>query len=220
MSPISLLIMKSIINSCGATCFELDQELENIPCNTVKLVHLPRAGSFRCSETELGFEVRAAITVQYGYDSWDQYLSTAQKQQWMVAGPLFEIQVDPAEAVTAVHLPHFLCLMGGEADISQMRIVHFIDGGMTLEEPTQVKPFHAVLENPGFSLLGVLWRKIQAKCQAKIHSLALLYRALMAANTTLHLYLIPNDHSLKKVTRSLPHTPMGSKGHRPLWSVG
>uniref|UniRef100_A0A8C3T0T3 FIIND domain-containing protein n=1 Tax=Chelydra serpentina TaxID=8475 RepID=A0A8C3T0T3_CHESE len=159
------------------------------PCR----VHVPGPGSFRCSETELGFEVRAAVTIQYGYDSWDQHLSASEKQQWMVAGPLFDIRVEPAGAVAAVHLPHFLCLAGGEVDASQMQIAHFVDGGMTLEEPTGVRPFHAVLQNPGFSLLGVLWRKIQSKCQAKVHSLALLYQALRAANTTLHLYLIPND---------------------------
>ncbi|KAG6925043.1 NLR family pyrin domain containing 1, partial [Chelydra serpentina] len=73
-------------------------------------VHVPGPGSFRCSETELGFEVRAAVTIQYGYDSWDRHLSTSEKQQWMVAGPLFDIRVEPAGAVAAVHLPHFLCL--------------------------------------------------------------------------------------------------------------
>ncbi|XP_042701698.2 uncharacterized protein LOC101950043 isoform X2 [Chrysemys picta bellii] len=161
-------------------------------------VHLLGPGSFLCSETELGFEVRAAVTIQYGYNSWDQHLSPSEKQQWMVAGPLLNIQVEPARAVAAVHLPHFLCLAGGEVDASRMRIAHFVEGGMTLEEPTGVRPFHAVLQNPSFSPLGVLWRKIQSKCQAKVHSLALLYRALRAANTTLHLYLIPNDRSLRQ----------------------
>ncbi|XP_030418218.1 uncharacterized protein LOC115651401 isoform X4 [Gopherus evgoodei] len=106
-------------------------------------VHLPGPGSFRCSETELGFEVRAAVTIQYGYGSWDRHLSAAEKQQWMVAGPLFNIQVELAEAVAAVHLPHFLCLAGTankssrDAVLPQMRIAHFVDGRMTLEEPTQ-----------------------------------------------------------------------------------
>uniref|UniRef100_A0A674ITN7 FIIND domain-containing protein n=1 Tax=Terrapene triunguis TaxID=2587831 RepID=A0A674ITN7_9SAUR len=180
------------------------------PCR----VHLLGPGSFLCSETELGFEVRAAVTIQYGYDSWDRHLSTSEKQHWMVAGPLFDIQVEPARAMAAVHLPHFLCLAGGEVDASRMRIAHFVDGGMTLEEPTGVRPFHAVLQNPSFSPLGVLWRKIQSKCQAKVHSLALLYRALRAANTTLHLYLIPNDRSLRQVTGNRPHTPGGSQSHQ------
>ncbi|CAM4679981.1 unnamed protein product, partial [Lepidochelys kempii] len=65
----------------------------------------PGAGSFCCSETELGFEVRAAVTIQYGYNSWDGHLSASEKQQWMVSGPLFNIRVEPAGAVAAVHFP-------------------------------------------------------------------------------------------------------------------
>ncbi|CAM4563485.1 unnamed protein product [Lepidochelys olivacea] len=65
----------------------------------------PGAGSFCCSETDLGFEVRAAVTIQYGYNSWDGHLSASEKQQWMVSGPLFNIWVEPAGAVAAVHFP-------------------------------------------------------------------------------------------------------------------
>ncbi|XP_043373178.1 uncharacterized protein LOC119856503 isoform X2 [Dermochelys coriacea] len=178
-------------------------------------VHIPGAGSFRCSETELGFEVRAAMTIQYGYDSWDRHLSASEKQQWMVSGPLFNIQVEPARAMAAVHLPHFLCLAGAEVDASQMRIAHFVDGRMTLEEPTGVRPFLAMLENPSFSPLGVLWRKIQSKCQAKVHTLALLYRALRSANTTLHLYLIPNDRSLRQAVNDHESKCPSVRVHKP-----
>ncbi|XP_030418231.1 NACHT, LRR and PYD domains-containing protein 1a-like isoform X1 [Gopherus evgoodei] len=177
--------------------------------------HLLGGGSFLCSETELGFEVRAAVTIEYKYDSWDRHLSTSEKQQWMVAGPLFNIRVEPARAVAAVHLPHFLCLAGGEVDASRMRIAHFVDRRMTLEEPARVRPFHAVLQNPSFSPLGVLWRKIQSKCQAKVHSLALLYRALSAANTTLHLYLIPNDCSLRQAVSDHESKCPSVRVHKP-----
>ncbi|XP_044868909.1 uncharacterized protein LOC123368297 isoform X2 [Mauremys mutica] len=162
-------------------------------------VHFPRAGSFRCSETELGLEVRAAVTVHYGYDSWDQHLSASEKQQWMVAGPLFNIRVvEPAEAgaVAAVHLPHFLCLAGAEVDVSQLQVAHFVDCGMTLESPTRVRPFHAVLENPSFSPIGLLWKQIYSMLFPPVHSLVLLYRSSRAADITLHLYLIPRDLSL------------------------
>ncbi|CAM4641510.1 unnamed protein product [Lepidochelys olivacea] len=50
-----------------------------------------------------------------------------------------------------------------------------------------------------FSQLGVLWRKIRSAIKfIHIHSLVLIYRTLSAADVTLHLYLIPNDHSLRK----------------------
>uniref|UniRef100_A0A8C3FM01 Caspase recruitment domain-containing protein 8 n=1 Tax=Chrysemys picta bellii TaxID=8478 RepID=A0A8C3FM01_CHRPI len=156
---------------------------------------IPSAGSFRCSETGLGFEVSAAVTVEYKYGSWAESLSPSARQEWMVAGPLFHIRAEP-NTVRAVHLPHFVCLAG---DLSSCQIAHFEAGHMTLETPTRIHLFHVVLENPSFSQLGVLWRKIRSTVTfIPIHSLVLIYRALRAADITLHLYLIPNDHSLRK----------------------
>ncbi|KAL8176576.1 UNVERIFIED_CONTAM: hypothetical protein K2H54_036505 [Gekko kuhli] len=155
-------------------------------------IHLPRAGIFLCAVTELKFEVRAAVTVKYTYSSWDQHLSEAEMQNWMVAGPLFDIRADPGGEVAAVHLPHFICLQEGKTDVSQMKIAHFIDAGMTLEKPSQVTQFHVVLENPEFSVLGVLLKPIQRLIP--VHSVVLLYQIFR--KTTLHLYLVPNDSSL------------------------
>uniref|UniRef100_A0A452HV46 FIIND domain-containing protein n=1 Tax=Gopherus agassizii TaxID=38772 RepID=A0A452HV46_9SAUR len=173
-----------------------------LPLPLMGRVHFPQAGSFRCSETELGFEVRAAVTVKYEYESWHCYQTDLEMQQWMVAGPLFNICAEPAGAVAAVHLPHFVCLAGGEADGSQMRIAHFVDGRMTLEEPMRVMPFHAVLQNPRFSFLGVIWKHLTSKRAPPVHSVTLLYRALRAENITLHLYLIPDILALKKITET------------------
>ncbi|XP_065436121.1 uncharacterized protein LOC135979930 [Chrysemys picta bellii] len=78
---------------------------------TVYRARIPSAGSFRCSETGLGFEVSAAVTVEYEYGSWAESLSPSARQEWMVAGPLFHIRAEP-NTVRAVHLPHFVCLAG------------------------------------------------------------------------------------------------------------
>ncbi|XP_074854701.1 NACHT, LRR and PYD domains-containing protein 1b allele 2-like [Carettochelys insculpta] len=86
---------------------------------------------------------------------------------------------------------------------------------MALEEPAGVRPFHAVLANPTFSPLGVLWRKIQSKRRTKVHCLALLYRALRAANTTLHLYLIPNDRSLRLAVSDHEERCPSVRVHKP-----
>nr|XP_032640914.1 caspase recruitment domain-containing protein 8-like [Chelonoidis abingdonii] len=160
-------------------------------------VHFSRAGWFCCPETELEFEVRAAVTIQYGYGSWRQHLTESQKNQWMVAGPLFDIRVEPTEAVAAVHLPHFLCLR--DADNSRMQIAHFIDERMTLENPKQVRSFHAVLENPSFSLFGAFWRRDTSDKPTPVHSIVLLYQARKTVNLALHLYLIPDNGSRVKV---------------------
>ncbi|XP_075785034.1 uncharacterized protein LOC142829356 isoform X2 [Pelodiscus sinensis] len=160
-------------------------------------VHFSQPGWFRCSETELEFEVRVAVTVQYGYSSWRQHLTESLEGKWMVAGPLFDIRVEPEGAVSAVHLPHFLCLR--EADRSRVQIAHFLEEGMTLESPTRVRPFHAVLQNPRFSLLGVFW--LWKREDTPIHSLVLLYQAQKRVNLTLHLYLIPDDSSRIKAVK-------------------
>ncbi|KAL8176571.1 UNVERIFIED_CONTAM: hypothetical protein K2H54_036421 [Gekko kuhli] len=157
-------------------------------------VHLPEAGTFLCPITELKFEVKAAVTIEYAHRSWDQHLSEAEMQAWLVAGPLFDIRPYAEDKVAAVHLPHFLCLRGGETDTSQMRIAHFVEAGMTLEKPARVTPFHAVLENPRFSLLGLLIKPLYNKF-FRVHAVVVLYQILRRI-TTLNLYLVPNDSSL------------------------
>ncbi|XP_032624214.2 NACHT, LRR and PYD domains-containing protein 1a-like isoform X2 [Chelonoidis abingdonii] len=164
---------------------------------TIYRARIPSAGFFHCSETGLGFEVSTAVTVEYEYSSWAESLSPSARQEWMVAGPLFHIRAEP-DTVRAVHLPHFVCLADG-TDESLCCIAHFEAGCMTLESPSRINNYFAVLKNPSFSQLGVLWRKIRSTIKfIPIQSLMLIFRTLSAADVTLHLYLIPNDHSLRK----------------------
>ncbi|XP_063207069.1 caspase recruitment domain-containing protein 8-like isoform X3 [Chroicocephalus ridibundus] len=165
--------------------------------HTAYRARLPGAGIFRCSITGLGFEVKSAVTVTYRYDTWTTHLSKADQEMWMPAGPLFHIEVQPG-VVQAVRLPHFICL-AENVNTSLCSIAHFESGKMTLESPTRLMAFSAVLENPSFSALGVLWRKIRsAFCSLPVHSLVLIFQQLNAASTTLHLYLIPDDKSVKR----------------------
>ncbi|XP_025048913.1 NACHT, LRR and PYD domains-containing protein 1b allele 2-like isoform X5 [Alligator sinensis] len=159
-------------------------------------VHFTRTGSYRCSETALGFEVRASVAIEYKWESWKRHLNPHQLQGWDVAGPLFNFQVEPAGAIAAIHLPHVVCLKGGEVDISLMYVAHIVNGELTLEKPTRVKPFYAVLENPSFSCLGLVFRYLFK--HIPVHSKVLLYHAAMSAPTTLHVYVIPCDDSLEK----------------------
>ncbi|XP_009461011.1 PREDICTED: caspase recruitment domain-containing protein 8-like [Nipponia nippon] len=159
--------------------------------------HLHSAGVFRCSITRLSFEVKSAVTITYRYATWTRHLSKADQDMWVPAGPLFHIEVQP-EVVQAVHLPHFICL-AGHVNTSLCAIAHFKSGKMTLERPTRLMTFSAVLEKPSFSLLGVLWRKLRSTLNSfPMHSLVLIFQQLSAANTTLHLYLIPDDNSVKQ----------------------
>ncbi|XP_042679825.1 caspase recruitment domain-containing protein 8-like isoform X2 [Centrocercus urophasianus] len=156
---------------------------------------LPGPGIFQCSETGLAFEVESAASIVYRYASWSTHLKEADQNVWVPAGPLFNIGALPG-TVRAVYLPHFICL--SDVDISGCSIAHFEFQKMTIQQPTEVMAFSAVLENPSFSLLGVVWRKLRSAISLPVHSLVLIFQQLSAANTTLHLYLIPDDSSVKK----------------------
>ncbi|XP_010188562.1 PREDICTED: NACHT, LRR and PYD domains-containing protein 1-like, partial [Mesitornis unicolor] len=159
--------------------------------------HLPGAGTFQCSITGLSFKVKSAVTITYRYASWTSHLSKADQETWVPAGPLLHITVQPG-VVRAVHLPHFICL-AEDVNASLCSIAHFKSGKMTLERPTRLIAYSAVLENPSFSLLGVLWRRLRSTLYLfPMHSWVLIFQQLSAANTTLHLYLIPDDISVKK----------------------
>lgn len=93
-----------------------------------------------------------------------------------------------------------LLSLAEDVDTSLCSIAHFKSEKMILEIPTKVSAFSAVLRNPSFSLLGVLWRKLRSTLNSfPMHSLVLIYQQLRAANTTFHLYLIPDDNSVKQV---------------------
>ncbi|CAI5791024.1 recruitment domain-containing 8-like [Podarcis lilfordi] len=159
-------------------------------------VRFTKAGSFYCLDTDLICEVKEAVTVTYHFDSWPKHLEGQTTEEWHVAGPLLNIQVDPVEAVSAVHFPHFLCLE--DEDSSQVHIAHFVEEGMVLERPDRVGPYHVVLENPTFSPRGAIFRKSWFKRKIKVHTVALLYQMLRFKAPTFHLYLLPNDSSVRK----------------------
>ncbi|CAI5791026.1 Hypothetical predicted protein [Podarcis lilfordi] len=154
------------------------------------------AGSFQCYYTDLIFEVEAGVTITYHFDSWHKHLNGRDAQRLSVAGPLLNIQADPLEAVAAVHFPHFLCLADG--DSSQVYIGHFVEEGMSLEKPSRVGSRHAVLRNPKFSPRGVVFKKPWFKRKMKVHCITLLYQVLEVPAQKFHLYLLPNDSSLRK----------------------
>ncbi|NXG55278.1 CARD8 protein, partial [Hemiprocne comata] len=159
--------------------------------------HLPGEGIFQCSITGLGFQVKSAVIITYRFATWTSHLSEADQEMWMPIGPLFHINAQP-RVVQTVYLPHFIC-MAAITETHRCSIAHFKSGKMTLERPTRLTTSAAILEKPSFSLLGVLWRSLSSNIKLlPVHSLVLLFQQLSAAKTTLHLYLIPDDKSLKQ----------------------
>ncbi|NXL85921.1 CARD8 protein, partial [Alectura lathami] len=192
--------MSAEVRSCHCMREDLQEvkpQIEPYPLTDQVLykANLPGPGIFWCSKTGLGFEVESAVSVVYRHDTWSTHLSEADQKALVPVGPLFNIWALPG-AVQAVHLPHFICL--ADVDTSECSIAHFQHQKMTLQKPTEVVAFSAVLKNPSFSLLGVVWRRLRSTISLPMHSLVLIFQQLSAANTTLHLYLIPDDSSVKQ----------------------
>ncbi|KAL1779460.1 NACHT, LRR and PYD domains-containing protein 1a-like [Sigmodon hispidus] len=162
-------------------------------------VQFPVPGFYHCRNTGLSFVVKRAVTIEIGFCAWSQHLNeTPLLQNHMVAGPLFDIKAEQG-AVTAVYLPHFVALQEGKVDISSFRVAHFQEHGMVLETPVWVEQSYTVLENPSFSPIGVLLRMIPAvRHFISITSITLIYYRFSLEEVTLHLYLIPNDCTIRK----------------------
>uniref|UniRef100_A0A8C3CRP6 FIIND domain-containing protein n=1 Tax=Cairina moschata TaxID=8855 RepID=A0A8C3CRP6_CAIMO len=175
----------------------LDDLLRSLPTLNTP-AHFPRAGLFRCVETDLVFLVRMATSIEYKYSFWERHLASGIPPVWMEVGPVFDIHAPPG-TVEAIHIPHFLCLGGTVQNTFWMQIAHIVDGNLLLEKPTRVKPFHAVLQDPSFSPMGVIVLS-DILPFIPVHSLVLLYQVLSAADITFHLYLIPNHRGLEKVS--------------------
>nr|XP_048304565.1 NACHT, LRR and PYD domains-containing protein 1a-like isoform X1 [Myodes glareolus] len=162
-------------------------------------VQFPVAGSYHCANTGLHFVVTRAVTIEIGFCDWSQHLDkTPLQDSHMVAGPLFDIKAEQG-AVAAVHLPHFVDLQEGQVDISWFHVVHFQEHGMVLETPARVEQHCIILENPSFSPMGILLRIMPAvRHFIPITSVTLIYYYLNLKEVTLHLYLIPNDCTIRK----------------------
>ncbi|XP_059126648.1 caspase recruitment domain-containing protein 8 [Peromyscus eremicus] len=190
-------------------------------------VYFPAAGYYHHPNIGLQFVVKRALTIEIEFCAWGKFWDRdVLEHGWMVAGPLFDIKAEQG-AVAAVYLPHFVdlqelgfqhmkcledtiiqattprsltsSLTGGHVDNSLFEVAHFKKKRMALEKPARVEQHYIVLENPSFSLMGVLLRMIPAaKCFIPITSTTLLYRPHHAKEVTIHLYLIPNDCTIRK----------------------
>ncbi|KAL6039529.1 hypothetical protein STEG23_002336, partial [Scotinomys teguina] len=162
-------------------------------------VHFPAAGYYHHPNIGLQFVVKRALTIEIEFCAWAKFWNRdVLEHGWMVAGPLFDIKAEQG-AVAAVYLPHFVDLQGGHVDSSLFQVAHFKEKRMALEKPARVEQHYIVLENPSFSLMGVLLRMIPvAQRFVPITSTTLLYRPHHAKEVTVHLYLIPNDCTIRK----------------------
>ncbi|XP_075034985.1 uncharacterized protein LOC142097223 [Mixophyes fleayi] len=175
-------------------------------------LELNSPGLFCCSETGIKFQVSCQVTIEYELDSWGNYVTLIQNQTkgYEIIGPLFNIKsnIEPG-AVSAVYLPHCLCLKGFERDQSWIKCFHMKDENTVLETPTRIEPYYVVLEHPTFSCVGVLmyhWNLLQDDIIKHIpfHGKVLLYCKIIWMNNPeykeyrIHLYLTPSYISMEK----------------------
>ncbi|KAM5151698.1 NACHT, LRR and PYD domains-containing protein 1a allele 5-like [Mantella aurantiaca] len=184
-------------------------------------LELKTSGCFCCTKTGIKFEVKRAVTLEFEQDSWDNYKELFPLKASEVLGPLFKVTTPlPPDTVSAVHLPHNLCLKKFGGDRSWIRCAHFKDGNLSVETPARILPFHVVLENPSFSSLGVwlfLWNLLPNWLSKRIpiHGNVLLYFTTVGIRHLeykFHLYLMPSFTSVKENF----HQEKARKGFRKL----
>ncbi|OCT58981.1 uncharacterized protein LOC108703748 [Xenopus laevis] len=164
---------------------------------------VPGEGLFRCSETGLQFCVESPANIDIEIGSWVEFLGHLHQYTYDIVGPLFNITVKSGQ-VSAVYLPHYVCLKGGDVDKAMFRVAHYKDDNMILESPNRVEPFYVVLENPTFSPVGVI--KLQPSPNGRrrkipTHGVVMLY-SRYKTGYTIHLYLMPHDLSLKQAVHN------------------
>ncbi|XP_041432497.1 uncharacterized protein LOC108703849 [Xenopus laevis] len=164
---------------------------------------VPGEGLFRCSETGLQFRVESPANIDIEIGSWVEFLEHLQQYTYDIVGPLFNITVKSGR-VSAVYLPHYVCLKGGDVDTAMFRVAHYKDDNMILESPTKVEPFYVVLENPTFSPVWVIMLQPSPNGNQRntpTHGVVLLY-SRYKTGYTIHLYLMPHDLSLKQAVHN------------------
>ncbi|KAG8549281.1 hypothetical protein GDO81_021755 [Engystomops pustulosus] len=180
---------------CGKQKQDQADLVNPMPFGTLYRLHLQSPGLYHCQKTGIKFLVKAEVIIEYKVESWSDYLRDVSYQSYEILGPLFNITTHGGpNAVSAVYLPHYLCLKGFREDRAQIQCAHFRDGNLTLETPTQIEPFYIILQNPSFSCLGPIFTFRKKKIP--IHGIVLVYFKIFCKGDPIeerriHLYVLP-----------------------------
>ncbi|GCC36779.1 hypothetical protein chiPu_0015277 [Chiloscyllium punctatum] len=148
-------------------------------------------GSYECSITGLRWEIKSAITIDYRYCSWNEYAPIIVIKQSEFSGPLFNIVAED-NIVTAVHLPHFICLKDRTLSYT-FAIFHVKERSYNVQKPSEVHQSHIALKMPTFSLMGVI---VDKHSSLSFHCVAMIYQSQYTDAHILHVYVVPNDVSI------------------------
>ncbi|XP_078277569.1 uncharacterized protein LOC144605839 isoform X4 [Rhinoraja longicauda] len=113
------------------------------------------------------------------------------KDETEYCGPLFNIVAED-NIVTAIHLPHFVCLK--DRNRKKIFAIFYVrEQSYKVQEPSEVHETHVELQMPTFSLLGVI---IDKTSQFSCHSLTVIYQTQYTDAAVLHIYVVPHDFSV------------------------
>ncbi|XP_036439130.1 NACHT, LRR and PYD domains-containing protein 1 homolog isoform X2 [Colossoma macropomum] len=147
-------------------------------------------GRYECRVTGLCWESSDEVEMEYHLSDWDHVSEFLEKCNFQPCGPLLDVTIISGE-LTAVHLPHFLCLDSFPSLSDEVRVLHVEDAGVSLEK-CELSCFSAKLLHPTFSPKGVLVRSgfpVKAHCEVLIYCTS-------TAHLTLHVYLVPCDSKI------------------------
>ncbi|XP_065150197.1 uncharacterized protein [Paramisgurnus dabryanus] len=167
------------------------------------------SGCYECMRTGLRVECFGDVQLKYQTCDWDRVLHDPVMKDYSPCGPLMNVKVISGE-MKAVYLPHFLCL-GGSIDEDKVKVLHVKDSGVSLEK-CELTRFHAKLLDNNFSLKGLL---VRMGFPVNIHCQTLIYQT-RKTHLTLHVYLIPNENTLKKAVNKKEGTNMLIDKPRPV----
>ncbi|XP_044131185.1 NACHT, LRR and PYD domains-containing protein 1b allele 3-like [Bufo gargarizans] len=157
---------------------------------------------FHCRQTGIKFEVESKAIIEYSLEYGNDYFNLIQENGCELLGPIFNVQVKDGR-VSAVYLPHYVCLEGFRRDKSLIKFGHFKDGKLTLKIPTETEPSYVVQKDPEFSCVAAvgenftsIWRR---KKTFSLNGSVLLYFRVVGADKNkikeyrIHLYLVPTN---------------------------
>ncbi|XP_069838388.1 NACHT, LRR and PYD domains-containing protein 1b allele 2-like isoform X2 [Dendropsophus ebraccatus] len=154
---------------------------------------------FHCKETGIKFEVEIETSIEYSVKYGDECMTLIQDNGYELLGPIFNVQVLSGR-VSAVYLPHYVCLEGFKGDESLIKFGHFKDGKLTLKTPDDIDGSYLKLKDPDFSWVAAVGEPFLSFWKRKKHypynGQVLLYARVAGKETSaefrIHLYLIPD----------------------------
>ncbi|KAI4872848.1 hypothetical protein NFI96_029960 [Prochilodus magdalenae] len=153
----------------------------------------PHAGHFRCTVTNLVFEMEGEGEVLYRIDSWD-IPKLDGLGQMKPGGPLYNIECFEG-SISHLHLPH--CEILSEENKVKLAVAHFIKDNIELIPPLQVTSTHVIIHIQGLSPLGIIRDIRDLLFNPPVSAQVLLF--YQTVHNILYIHLLPKTVPVKDV---------------------